>query len=58
MNEKKAGCLQLCLNPWIQNKVVVLDISSYATLVHKACIHESGSELFDKEKVDRKLKPS
>ena len=57
MNEKKAKCFQTGLNPWIQNKVVVLDISSYATLVHKACIDKSGSELFDKEKVDRKRKP-
>ena len=56
-DEKKARCFQSSLKPWIQNRVV-LEITNYATLVHKVCIVESSSELFDKEKVDKKRKLS
>ena len=56
-DEKKARRFQLGLKPWILNRVIVLEIASYVKLVHKACIVESGSELFDKKKVDRKGKP-
>ena len=45
------------LKPWIQNKVVINEIASYAMLVHKDCIIESSCELFKKEKVDKKRKP-
>ncbi|WOG92166.1 hypothetical protein DCAR_0311426 [Daucus carota subsp. sativus] len=55
-DEKKARRFQQGLKPWIQNRVAVLEITSYATLVHKACIVESGSELYNKEKGDRKRK--
>ena len=33
-DEKKARCFQSSLKPWIQNRVV-LEITNYATLVHK-----------------------
>ena len=56
-DEKKARSFQSGLKPWIQNRVV-LEITNYATLVHKVCIVKSSSELFNKEKVDRKRKLS
>ncbi|XP_063946164.1 uncharacterized protein LOC108194850 [Daucus carota subsp. sativus] len=55
-DEKKARRFQQGLKPWIQNRVAVLEITSYATLIHKACIVESGNELYNKEKGDRKRK--
>ncbi|XP_074335026.1 uncharacterized protein LOC141672325 [Apium graveolens] len=48
--EKRTRCFQLGLQPWIQNRVAVLEISNYATLVHKASIVESGNDLYPKDK--------
>ena len=56
-DENKASRLQSGLKLWIQNRVTVLEVANYATLEHKACIVESSSELFNKEKVDWKRKP-
>ncbi|XP_074323940.1 uncharacterized protein LOC141660856 [Apium graveolens] len=48
--EKRTRHFQLGLPPWIQNRVAVLEISNYATLVHKASIVESGNDLYTKDK--------
>ena len=56
-DEKKAKRLQPGLKPWIQSRVTVLKIASYATLVHKTCVVEASSELFNIEIVDKKRKP-
>ncbi|XP_074337615.1 uncharacterized protein LOC141674810 [Apium graveolens] len=44
------------LKPWIQNRVAVLEILDYATLVQKAQIVESGADLYPKEKGGNKRK--
>ena len=41
---KRARRFQQGLKQWIQNRVVVLEITNYATLVQKASIVEAGSE--------------
>ncbi|KAL8089013.1 hypothetical protein AgCh_038679 [Apium graveolens] len=41
--EKKARRFQLGLKQWIQNRVAVLELTDYATLVQKASIVEVGS---------------
>ncbi|XP_074346492.1 uncharacterized protein LOC141685278 [Apium graveolens] len=48
--EKRTRYFQLGLRPWIQNRVAVLEISNYATLVHKALIVESRNDLYPKDK--------
>ncbi|XP_074323932.1 uncharacterized protein LOC141660849 [Apium graveolens] len=57
IEENKTRHFQLGLRPWIQNRVAVLEISNYATLVHKASIVESGNDLYpnDKGGVKRKF---
>ncbi|KAL8098157.1 hypothetical protein AgCh_031074 [Apium graveolens] len=54
--EKKARRFQLGLKQWIQNRVAVLELTDYATLVQKASIVEAGSEQSVKEKENRKRK--
>ncbi|KAL8104423.1 hypothetical protein AgCh_028583 [Apium graveolens] len=54
--EKKARRFQLGLKQWIQNRVAVLELTDYATLVQKASIVEAGSEQTVKEKENRKRK--
>ncbi|KAL8113741.1 hypothetical protein AgCh_020872 [Apium graveolens] len=46
----------LGLKQWIQNRVAVLELTNYATLVQKASIVEAGSEQSVKEKENRKRK--
>ena len=55
--EKRAWRFQQGLKPWIQNKVAILEITTYATMVQKATIVENGSELYSKDKggIKRKL---
>ncbi|KAL8121917.1 hypothetical protein AgCh_018593 [Apium graveolens] len=52
--ENKARRFQLGLKQWIQNRVAVLELIDYATLVQKASIVEAGSEQIVKEKENRK----
>ncbi|KAL8147195.1 hypothetical protein AgCh_004789 [Apium graveolens] len=54
--EKKARRFLLGLKQWIQNRVAVLELADYATLVQKASIVEAGSEQSVKEKENRKRK--
>ena len=54
--EKKARRFQLGLKQWIQNRVAVLELTDYATLVQKASIVEAGSEQSVKKKENRKRK--
>ncbi|KAL8133754.1 hypothetical protein AgCh_008990 [Apium graveolens] len=54
--EKKARRFQLGLKQWIQNRVAVLELTDYATLVQKASIVEAGSEQTVKEKENKKRK--
>ncbi|KAL8098415.1 hypothetical protein AgCh_031247 [Apium graveolens] len=42
--EKKTRRFQLGLKQWIQNRVAVLELTDYATLVQKASIIEAGRE--------------
>ncbi|XP_074342767.1 uncharacterized protein LOC141680439 [Apium graveolens] len=44
-DEKKAKRFQQGLKPYIQNRIAVFEITNYTTLVQKAAIVESGSEL-------------
>nr|XP_017245279.1 PREDICTED: uncharacterized protein LOC108216926 [Daucus carota subsp. sativus] len=55
-DEKKARRFQQGLKPWIQSRVVVFEITSYATLVHKACIVETSGKLAAKERNEKKRK--
>ena len=54
--EKRAKRFQLGLKQWIQNRVAVLELTNYATLVQKASIVEVGSEQSQKEKEKKKRK--
>ena len=44
IEEKKARRFQLGLKQWIQNRVAVIELTDYATLVQKASSVEAGSE--------------
>lgn len=55
-DEKRANRFQQGLNPWIRSRVAVLEITSFSTLVRKAAIVESGSELYHKNKGGKKRK--
>ncbi|XP_074363144.1 uncharacterized protein LOC141703561, partial [Apium graveolens] len=46
-DEKKAKRFQQGLKPYIQNRIAVFKITNYTTLVQKAAIVESGSELIE-----------
>ena len=54
--EKRARRFQQGLKPWIQSRVAVFELTNYSTVVQKAAIVESGSELYNREKNDRKRK--
>lgn len=53
---KRARRFQLGLKQWIQNRVAVLELTDYATLVQKASIIEAGSEQLQNEKEGKKRK--
>ena len=53
---KRARRFQLGLKQWIQNRVSMLEITDYATLVQKASIVEAGSEQSLKNKEVKKRK--
>ncbi|XP_074355329.1 uncharacterized protein LOC141694567 [Apium graveolens] len=52
--EQKADKFQQGLKQWIQNKLAILEITDYATLVQKATIAETGSEMSQKMKQTKK----
>ena len=52
--EKKARRFQQGLRQWIQNRIAVLELTDYATVVQKATIFETGSEQSQKEKEGRR----
>ncbi|XP_074377707.1 uncharacterized protein LOC141719229 [Apium graveolens] len=52
--EQKAERFQQGLKQWIQNKLAILEITDYATLVQKATIAEAGSEMSQKMKQTKK----
>ncbi|XP_074323502.1 uncharacterized protein LOC141660418 [Apium graveolens] len=54
--EQKAERFQQGLKQWIQNKLAILEITDYATLVQKATIAETGSEMSQKMKQTKKQK--
>ncbi|KAL8120101.1 hypothetical protein AgCh_017286 [Apium graveolens] len=54
--EKEARRFQLGLKQWTQNRVTVLELTDYATLVQKASIIEADSEQSVKEKENMKRK--
>ena len=54
--EKKARRFQQGLKPWIQNRVAILELTDYATLVQKATIVEVGSEQMQKEREKKGIK--
>ncbi|KAL8088206.1 hypothetical protein AgCh_038108 [Apium graveolens] len=54
--EKKARRFQQGLKPWIQNRVAILELTDYATLVQKATIVEVGSEQMQKEREEKGIK--
>ncbi|XP_074367382.1 uncharacterized protein LOC141707862 [Apium graveolens] len=54
IEEKKAERFQQGLKQWIQNKLAILEITDYATLVQKATIAEAGSEMSQKMKQTKK----
>ncbi|XP_074374397.1 uncharacterized protein LOC141714798 [Apium graveolens] len=54
--EKKAKRFQQGLKPYIQNRIAVFEITNYTTLVQKAAIVESGSELYAKDANMKKRK--
>ena len=54
--EKKARRFQQGLKPWIQNRVAILELTDYATLVQKAMIVEVGSEQMQKEREKKGIK--
>ncbi|XP_074355817.1 uncharacterized protein LOC141695473 [Apium graveolens] len=54
--EQKAERFQQGLKQWIQNKLAILEITDYATLVQKATIAEAGSEMSQKMKQTKKQK--
>ena len=53
---KRARRFQQGLKQWIQNRVAILEITDYATLVQKASIVEAGSEQSQKNKEVKKRK--
>ncbi|XP_074342240.1 uncharacterized protein LOC141679718 [Apium graveolens] len=55
-DEKKAKQFQQGLKPYIQNRIAVFEITNYTTLVQKAAIMESGSELYAKDANVKKRK--
>ncbi|XP_074366170.1 uncharacterized protein LOC141707082 [Apium graveolens] len=55
-DEKKAKRFQQGLKPYIQNRIAVFEITNYTTLVQKAAIMESGSELYAKDANMKKRK--
>ncbi|KAL8105646.1 hypothetical protein AgCh_029445 [Apium graveolens] len=56
IEEKKARRFQRELKPWIQNRVAILELTDYATLVQKATIAEAGSEQMQKEREKKGMK--
>ncbi|KAL8147950.1 hypothetical protein AgCh_005326 [Apium graveolens] len=54
--EKKARRFQQGLKPWIPNRVAILELTDYATLVQKATIVEAGSEQIQKEREKKGIK--
>ena len=48
--EKRARRFQQGLKQWIQNRVAILEITDYATLVQKASIVEEGSDQMQRER--------
>lgn len=53
---KRARRFQQGLKQWIQNRVALLELTNYATLVQKALIVESGAEQSQKAKEGKKRK--
>jgi hypothetical protein len=53
---KKIRRFQQGLKQWIQNKVALLEITDYATLVQKVTIVEKGSDQMQKQNAGRKRK--
>ncbi|KAK1401715.1 hypothetical protein POM88_001320 [Heracleum sosnowskyi] len=53
---KRSRRFQQGLKQWIQNRVAVLEITDYASLVQKATIVESGSEQSQKGREEKKRK--
>ncbi|KAL8119802.1 hypothetical protein AgCh_017061 [Apium graveolens] len=54
--EKKARRFQQGLISWIQNRVAILELTDYATLVQKATIVEARSEQMQKEREKKEIK--
>ncbi|XP_074333471.1 uncharacterized protein LOC141671181 [Apium graveolens] len=54
--DQKAERFQQGLKQWILNKLAILEITDYATLVQKATIAETGSEMSQKMKQTKKRK--
>ncbi|WOG86073.1 hypothetical protein DCAR_0205270 [Daucus carota subsp. sativus] len=54
--EKRAWLFQQGLKTCIQNRMAILEITSYATMVQKATIVENGTELYSKDKGGTKRK--
>ena len=52
--EKKARRLQQGLRQWIQNRIAVLELTDYATVVQKATIVEARSKQSQEEKEGRR----
>ena len=56
--EKRARRFQQGLKQWIQNRIVVFELTDYAMVVQKASIVEAGSEQIQKEREGRKRRRS
>ncbi|XP_017227835.1 uncharacterized protein LOC108203426 [Daucus carota subsp. sativus] len=54
--ENRSWRFQQGLKPWIRNRVAILEITSYATMVQKATIVENRTELYSKDKGGTKRK--
>ena len=52
--EKRARRFQQGLKQWIENRIVVFELTNYAMVVQKASIVEAGSEQIQKEREGRK----
>ena len=57
-DDQRALRFQQGLRPWIQNRIAMLELTSYATVVQKATIVEKGSELYDHERNNKRRNPS
>lgn len=55
-DEKRAKRFQHGLKTWIRSKVVMFEMTSYASIVQKATITESDSDMSQKERDGKKRK--